>query len=174
VPDRPLVRRRTAVLGLAATALVAGCDHGDDIGPSGSSRPSTTSPSVAATSSAPAEQTPDETLVDQVTAQLGTALAVAVNAWKAPQLRTAMAPLVKAHRKQLRALEGQLPPKSPPGPPPVAAAALRQVRRGEKQLQAALVDAAGRAESGALAKLLASISASVTQFLATLPSEVTP
>ena len=56
----------------------------------------------------------------------------------------------------------------------MAATALRQVRRGEKQLQAALVDAAGRAESGALAELLASISASVTQFLATLPSEVTP
>jgi Ca2+:H+ antiporter len=38
-------------------------------------------------------------------------------------------------------------------------------------LQAGLVDAAGRAESGALAKLLASMSASVTQHLATLPGK---
>ena len=46
---------------------------------------------------------------------------------------------------------------------------LRRVRRSERGLQAALVDAADRAESGALARLLASMSASVTQHLALLP-----
>ena len=51
------------------------------------------------------------------------------------------------------------------------AAALKAVHRSEKELHAALVDAATRAESGALAKLLASMSASITQFLATLPPE---
>jgi hypothetical protein len=168
VPDRPLVRRRTAVLGLAATVVATGCDHGDDIGgPAPSSGPSST----GASPSEPA-QTPDEALVNDVTAQLVTALSVATDAWKAPQLRRSLAPLVKAHRKHIRVLDGELPPEAPPGPPPVVATALRRVRRSEKQLQAALVVAAERAESGALARLLASMSASVTQFTATLPTEV--
>jgi hypothetical protein len=180
VPDRPLagpcLGRRSAILGLAATFLVAGCDHGDDLGESTSNQsPSapTSAPTSAATatSSAPA-QTPDEALVDEVNSRLSTALAVAINAWKAPELRQAMAPLVKAHRQQLRVLEGELPAEAPPGPKPGAAAALRSVRHGEQELHAVLVDAAGRAESGALAKLLASISASVTQHLAVLPERV--
>jgi hypothetical protein len=49
---------------------------------------------------------------------------------------------------------------------------LRLVRQSERRLHVTLVDAAGRAESGALARLLASMSASVTQHLSVLPSEV--
>ena len=82
-----------------------------------------------------------------------------------------MALVVKTHRRHLRVLEGELPPTSPPGPAADPAAAVHQVRGQEQQLQAALVDAAGRAESGALAKLLASISASTTQLLASLPRQ---
>jgi hypothetical protein len=162
------VGRRSAILGLAATVLVTGCDHGDDIGEPASSP----SPSTATSSPSAAEQTPDEVLVDEVNSRVTTALGVAINARKAPELRRAMAPLVKAHRRHLQVLEGELPPEAPPGPKPDAAVALREVRHGEQELQAALVEAAGRAESGALAKLLASMSASVTQHLAVLPKKV--
>lgn len=171
MPDRPLVRRRTAVLGLAATVLATGCDHGDDIGgPAPSTSPSSTTPSPSAPEQMP-DQTPDETLVDTTVEQLDAAYGVVMAARRLRPLRQPLAPLAKAHRRHLEALEagregGPLP--VPAGP----AAALQAVHRSERQLQALLVDAAGRAESGALAKLLASMSASVTQFLATLPAEV--
>jgi hypothetical protein len=167
VPDRPLVRRRTAVLGLAATVLATGCDHGDDIGASPpSERPSTPAPS----SSAPAP-TPDEELVDTTVEQLTAAYGVLVTARKLKPLRQPLAPLAKAHRRHVEVLEGELEGWTAPvlADP---ATALQAVHRSERQLHAALVAAAGRAESGALAKLLASMSASVTQFLATLPTDV--
>jgi hypothetical protein len=166
VADRPLVRRRTAVTGaLGGLALLAGCDHGDDLVPP---RAGSTAPTPTQSAEAP-EQTPDEALVDAVLGQLSTALAVAINSWKAPELRRSMGTRIRAHRQHIKVLEGELPAESPPGPPPDPAAALHAVRAGEQQLQTALVDAAGRAESGALARLLASMSASVTQHLATLP-----
>jgi len=170
VVDRPLLRRRTAVAGalggLAATAL-AGCDNGDDLAPPKASSPASTPPP---SSQAP-EQTPDEALVDEVLEGLTAALAVLAQARKAPLLRQPLASLTKAHREHVQVLEGELLEQAPPGPSPDPAAMLRLVRRGERDLQAALVDAAGRAESGALARLLASMSASVTQHLALLPSE---
>jgi hypothetical protein len=165
VPDHPLVHRRTAVLGLAATVLVAGCDHGDDIGdPTSSGSPSPATPSPSAP-----EQTPDEALVDDVNGQLLAALTLLSHARRAPGLAKVLAPLIQAHRRHLVVLEGEPPVAAPPGPPPKPRPSLLAVRRNETQLQAALVDAAGRAESGALAKLLASISASVTQHVAALP-----
>jgi hypothetical protein len=85
------------------------------------------------------------------------------------QLRPALAPLLHAHRTHVEALEGELAGDSPATRPADALAAVEAVRVSETQLQATLVDASGRAESGALAKLLASMSASVTQHLAALP-----
>jgi hypothetical protein len=166
VADRPLVRRRTAILGLAAAFFVAGCDHGDDIGEP------TSSPSPSAGTSSPSapEQTPDEALVDDVLVELGSALTVLVHARKVPVLRQPLLPMVRAHRRHVEALGGKSPVE-PPGPVPDPAVSLREVRRSEQQLQASLVDAAGRAESGALAKLLASMSASVTQHLAAFPKK---
>jgi hypothetical protein len=163
VVDRPLVRRRTAVagaLGGAAVAVLAtACDNGDDLvppesGPSGS---------TAATSTSAPEQTADELLVDEVLGQLSAAL-----------LRQALGPILRAHRRHIEALEGELPGETAAATPPDAAAALGAVRGSERQLQASLVDAAGRAESGALARLLASMSASVTQHFSLLPPEVAP
>ena len=81
---------------------------------------------------------------------------------------------MKAHRRHVEVLEGELDGEAPPGPSPDPAAALRGASASERELQASLVDAAGRAESGALARLLASMSASVTQHLAVLPAEVAP
>ena len=175
MPDRPLVRRRTAVLGLAATALLAGCDHGDDIGTTSGSASGSSSPSSGpATSSSSAPRTPDEAVVDEVLSKLVSATTVVSAARKAPRLHRPLDALLKAHRAHIEALDGQPPGQRTPGPPPVAAAALHQVRQSETALQAALADAAARAESGALARLLASMSASVTQYLAALPAQVAP
>jgi hypothetical protein len=155
---------------VAATVLAAGCDHGDDIGssPAGSSS-SATPPSPPATSAS--ARTADEALVDSTIEQLTAAFGVLVTARRFPALRRPLAPLVRAHRRHVEVLEGELRGWVAPtlsGP----AAALQAVHRSERLLQGELVDAAGRAESGALAKLLASMSASVTQFLAALPAEV--
>lgn len=166
MPDRPLLRRRTAVLGLAATVLATGCDHGDDIGTSSPSK----SPSTPASPSSAPSQTPDEVLVDTTIDQLTTAYGMVVTARRFKPLRQPLAPLVKAHRRHVEVLEGELDgwTASKLADPD---AALQAVRRSEKKLQAAMVEAAGKAESGALAKLLASMSASVTQFLVALPPE---
>jgi hypothetical protein len=155
--------------GLAATVLLVGCDHGDDIAPPGASG----SPSAgsASPSPSPPDRTPDEILVDRVVGELTTVLAVLAQAWKAPPLRKAVGALIKAHRQHLRVLGGRVTDPSPPGPPPDPAGALRSARRAEQHLRKTLVDAAESAESGALAKLLASMSASVTQHLAALPQE---
>ncbi len=179
VPDRPLaaaaLRRRTAILGLAAAALATGCDTGDDLGegsrsasPSRSSEPS---PSPSASASAESARTPDQALVDEVLAELTGALAVLAQARKAPLLRRPVAQLLRAHRRHVEVLEGDAVVPDATGPTPDPDVSLRSVRRSETTLQAALVDAAGRAESGALAKLLASMSASVTQHLGVLPQK---
>jgi hypothetical protein len=175
VPDRPLVRRRTAVAGafggLAAAVLASGCDTGDDLAPptAGSTR------STSASTSTPAdEQTPDQSLVDEVLGDLAAAVDVLTAARTFRALRKPLAPLVRAHRAHVDVLEGEIDTGSGPVVPANAAAALLDVRRSERALQASLVDTAQRAESGALARLLASMSASVTQHLAVLPVEDTP
>jgi hypothetical protein len=146
---------------------VAGCDNGDDIG-----APSTSgSQSTATASSSAPEQTPDEALVDEVLDALGAALGTLAAARHQRPLRTPLAPFIRAHRRHVEVLEGE-PDTGASSPVPASpAAALVAVRRSERGLQAMLVDAAGRAESGALAKLLASMSASVTQHLAALPKK---
>ncbi len=169
LPDRPLVRRRTALTGalggIAATLLAAGCDTGDDVGGNDASESPSSSPSVAQEP----EQTPDEALVDEVLAQLGAAVAVLQSSRRFKQLRPTVAPLLQAHRSHVEALEGELGGEATAPRPANSSAATEAIRSSEGQLQVALVDAAGRAESGALAKLLASMSASTTQHLATLP-----
>jgi hypothetical protein len=150
------------------TMLASGCDPGEDLAPSqGDPSASTGTPSPSAS-----QQSPDQELVDEVLGQLAAALAVLAQARKAPLLRKTLTPLVKAHRQHVLVLEGELADEASPGPSPDPAAMLRLVHRGERDLQAELVDAAGRAESGALARLLASMSASVTQHLTLIPPEV--
>lgn len=168
MPDRPLVRRRTVVTGLAATFLAAGCDNGDEIAPPESSG------SPSAGSESPAEpESQDEALVEDVVGALFGAIDVLVAARRvAPELRPSMTPILRAHRQHVEVLEGEGAASAPSPGPGDAASALRDVRRSERRLHVTLVDAAGRAESGALARLLASMSASVTQHLSLLPSEV--
>ena len=92
LPDRPLVRRRTALTGalggIAATLLATGCDTGDDLGESDA----TGSPSPSQSEAQEPEQTPDEALVDDVLARLGAAVAVLQAARRFKQLRPTVAP----------------------------------------------------------------------------------
>ena len=166
LPDRPLVRRRTALAGalggIAATVLAAGCDTGDDLG----EHDATTSPSPTPSVAEEPEQTPDEALVDDVLAQLGAAVAVLQAARRFKQLRPTVAPLLHAHRSHAEVLEGDLEDEAPAPRPRRRGRGYRGGPIQRAQLQARLVDAAGRAESGALARLLASMSASTTQHLA--------
>ena len=167
----PLHRRavlRAGLVGAAATALVAGCDTGDEIAPP------TSAGSTSAATVDPTDQprTPDEVLVDDVLAGLTTALTLLTAARRVPSLRPAVGPLLRAHRQHVSVLDGEPDTARPAGPLPDAAVVLRRVRRSERSLQVALVDAAEQAESGALARLLASMSASVTQHLTLLPPEV--
>jgi hypothetical protein len=166
VPVRPplAATRRTALggalLGLGAT----GCRL---------DRPSTRRGAAAAT----AEQDPDAALVDEVLAEL-TALSrlTASVARQVPALRGAARALEDLHRAHREALGDELPAPAPAGVqrPPDAAAALRLLRRRELQAQRRLVDWSVAARSGALARLLASMSAGVAQQVATLPERPHP
>jgi hypothetical protein len=169
VPDRPLVHRRAVVTGLAATVLAAGCDTGDEIAPPEQRG----GPSAASEPEEAPEQTPDQVLVDEVVAELlGAIDLLSESRKKAPALRPSLTPILRAHRQHVRVLQVEGEYRTSTSIPADAAAALRAVRRSERRLHVTLVDAAGRAESGALARLLASISASVTQHLTLLAPEV--
>jgi hypothetical protein len=159
------------VLGLAATFLASGCDTGDDIGDGSPSPSASASGSATTSTAAEPEQTPDQALVDEVDARLAAALAVLLQSRKAPGLARALRPLIQAHRRHVAVLEGDAGPTAPPGPAQQPGPALKAVVGSERGLRDALVDAAGRAESGALAKLLASMAASTAQHLAALPKK---
>jgi hypothetical protein len=133
----PLLRRRTA-LTLAAAGLVAvtGCDDGDRRTPA---------PTPTAD--------PDVALVDEVLAHLKAAERVALSVGDSD--------LVALHRAHIEALDGT-PPTGRPGRMPRTDA----LRRQEQKLQQHLESAALAAESGALAQVLASMSAAVSQRLA--------
>lgn len=135
----PLARRTALTLG-AVAFVVSGCDDGDKTDPTGA--PSATS--------AP---DPDVALVDAVLVDLARAESVALGA--------GMADLVALHRAHIEALDG--PEEVATG---TGVATKEAVRRSEQRLQKQLVQASVAAESGALARLFASMSAAVSQRLA--------
>lgn len=109
---------------------------------------------------------PDSRLVPQVVAGLAAALAVTTGAARArPSLVRETAPWIELHLGHLEALEGndQVRPQRLRGSIPDLRTRLR---RQEAGLQRQLADAALSAESGALASLLATMSAAVAQQLA--------
>lgn len=140
MPAGPRLARRSAialVVGpLAGLAALSGCDDGD--------------PSPAGSPTATSDPDPDVALVDGVLHELGQALRLATAA--------GLADLVTLHRAHIDALGGAAPTTGPGRPAEPAA-----VRKRERRLQAHLVEAAVAAESGALARLLASMSAAVAQ-----------
>ena len=121
---------------------------------------------------------PDHALVASVLADLVAATDLgSATAAAHPRLHETLAPLRALHEAHLEALGGR--PSTAPatsgaggGRPTAAAPTLESLRSRELRLQRRLVAAAVRAESGALARLLASMSAGETQQLAVLPGPV--
>ena len=156
-----LTRRTTLALPTVVVALTAGCDaENEDSAPPGSGVPS--------------EADLDGALVDEVLADLAaiTGLVAAVGD-RFPRLVVPMSGLRAMHEAHTEALEGTA--STDPGSaglPATPAAALGDVRRREQRLRSRLVQSAVAARSGALARLLASMSAAVNQRLATLPRDV--
>lgn len=133
------VPRRTALSGLAGLTglvVVAGCDDKD-------------TPTTAPTPS----PDPDTVLVDRVLRHLAKAERLALSADQRA--------LANLHATHIAALEGT--PATPPAP---GHAPVTDLRRHEQRLQHQLANAAAKAESGDLARLLASMSAAVSQQLA--------
>jgi hypothetical protein len=169
VPPRRVFTSRRGALGAALGAvLLAACDV-DDLRPPDDDATPVPSPTPGATETP--EPDDDVTLAEEAGYDVAVAM-VAVEAARRrfPRLRARLQPLVRMHRAHLRVLDAP-EDRSIPAPDVGAtpAEALERVRLAEQTLQQSLVDAAVEAQSGALARLLASTSASVSQHLAALP-----
>lgn len=170
MPDHPtLTTRRTALVGaLGSLALVAGCDL-DDLDPTAD-----TSPSGGETDNSEPAQDTDAALVDRVFDELQELIElVAVERSKYPRLDPALTSLVDLHSAHLKALGGETvtawtDKHHTQGP----ASALTLISSREIRAQRRLADWSVRASSGALARLLAAMSAAVAQQLTVLPTSV--
>lgn len=167
VSDRSgVVATRRAALGgaLAGVLGVAACDL-DKPAPA----PSPTSGGTAEPGPQPDS---DQQIVDEARAETATLLALLLaTATRHGALRRPLAGLRSMHRAHLALLEGGDDPGGAPEPVPATpAAALAALRRSESRAQARLADWSVAADSGALARLLAGMSASVAQHLAVLPT----
>ena len=157
-----LATRRTAIAGVVGGALaLGGCDGGDPTGDSSG----TPSPTAATTTAAPAD--PDQALVDEVVAELDeliglTAAAAAARRRIAPRA-AAFEALHRAHREVLT--DDELDEDSSPSVTGSAKALDTRITRRERQAQARLAEWAVAAQSGPLARLLASMSAAIAQQL---------
>jgi hypothetical protein len=166
VPARPAsTTRRGALGGVLALAVLAACDV-DDLRPPEDEAVPTPTPSSSATP----EPDADAVLAADTASDIASTLVLVDGVRRSfPRLRRDLQPLAKMHRAHLAVLE---PPDDRSVPAPdlggTPAEAMNRVRGAEQTLQHTLADAAVRAESGALARLLASISASVSQHLSAL------
>ena len=140
MPAGPRLARRTTLAVAAGVVVLSGCDDGDPGDP------------ADPTGSAAATADPDVALVDGVLAELDRAQRIAAAAGADD--------LVALHAAHLEALGAT---STTPLPAP---ARPRDLARHEQQLQTHLVEAAVAARSGALAALLASMSAAQSQVLA--------
>jgi hypothetical protein len=174
VPVRPplLTTRRSALGGALLGLTTAGCSL---------DRPSD-APRRAASAAAPAvaDVDPDAVLVDDVLAELTSLGALSASvAQRFPRLREPARALVDLHAAHREALGDEVAagPAEDVGESPRpedATAALRLLRTRELRAQRHLVDWSVAAESGALARLLAAMSAGIAQQVATLPSAPRP
>jgi hypothetical protein len=155
VPARPVVTTRRSALAAAAgmTGLaVAGCTSDSPADPT--DPVSTSAPPVDA----------DQSLVDDVIRRLSTALGTVVAAGEASRpLKRELAKLNRMHVAHLEALGADGNWTAFAGTP-----GRREVLALETRLQKFLTTAAVTAESGTLAKLLATMSAAVAQHVAVL------
>jgi hypothetical protein len=157
VPDTVITVSRRAALGSAslAVAATAGCQWG----------PPT---SVAAPSG---KRDADASTVDGlVTGIAAQAQLVHDVATTHVGLATALAPLTALHQAHLAVLSDKAVTAPAVAVPPQPDAALAAVRRGEADLQRALIAGAQKVASGPLARSLASMAAGVAMHLAAAPS----
>ena len=149
----PVASRRTALAGaLVGLVVVSGCED----------EPRSDEPPRSEPTAPPADA--DADLVDQVSERITKAwLAVSSARKQSPDLRRSLRPLQRLHEAHLSVLGADQDRNAPAQP------VARDLRAVETTLQRQLTDAAVRAESGALAKVLASMAAAVAQQLAVLP-----
>lgn len=169
VPPRPqtgpVLSRRAAVAGLAGGVVgvlgLTGCE---------ASRRRHDAGSGLSGGSAATGRGTDVGIVDRVTSDLSEVLGLVTAAGtEFGSLERRLRPFRELHRAHLAALSdtgGSSPSPSRPSLPRSPAAALRAVEERERVTRSRLADAAVAAESGALARLLASMSAGVAQQLA--------
>lgn len=168
MPDHPTTTtRRTAIVGgLGSLAFVAGCDL-DDLDPTDDSTRSGGEPE----DSEPAQDA-DAALAEQVLRELQELIEL-VSAERStyPHLSRSLTSLIDLHSAHREALGGEplaalTARQHSQGP----AAALTLIRARELRAQRRLADWSVAARSGALARLLASMSAAVAQQLIVLPT----
>lgn len=152
VPPTPGVRlgRRRLIAAAPLPLLLSSCKWNE----------STSGASVDA--GAPATDG-DATLVEQAVAAISETHAAVSNGAGRKAARTQLLALHQAHLEQL---DASLPVPSTDLPAPAGSRGWVAVRRRERKLQETLVGLAGAAESGALARTLASMGAGIAQLLA--------
>ncbi len=164
---RVTTTRRGALTGAVGLVLLSACDV-DDLRPPEDDATPSPSPTPGGTQTP--EPDADVGLAEDAAYAMATAQVLVDRARRSfPRLRDRLQPLARMHRAHLAVLE---PPDDRSIPAPdsgsTPAEALARVRAAEQSLQQTLASASVQARSGALARLLASTSASVSQHLAAL------
>jgi hypothetical protein len=140
-------------------AVLAGCDLGSEDPASG-----------RASSAGPDD--PDAGLVEDVVGDIGVTWQLVESLRRRhDSLRRPLAGLAEVHEAHLRALGSNTRPGRGSVPRGSARQALVQLRARELRHQRLLASRAGAAQSGRLARLLASMSAAIAQQLAVLPEQ---
>ena len=155
----PVPSRRTTLVGaLAGLLAVTGCDV-EDLDPRGDEDDSTAPPTEASTDA-------DAALVDRARTRITSADTVLEELVRQhPRLRRELRPLRQLHAAHAEVLGGFMERATISGPFDLPQARTL-VRRTETELQRHLTLAAVRAESGSLAKAMASMAAGIAQRLA--------
>ena len=163
MPD-PSPRRATAVAtrrtalgcGVLALTTVSGCDLGRTGGPADGPVPT-----AAATST----EDPDTALLEEILTELDSMVALVTESTAGSRkLRTPLVALRDLHLAHAAALGADLPDSAPtPAPGEGSGSTRSRVVTRERRLQRRLADWSVAAESGTLARLLASMSAAVAQ-----------
>ncbi len=171
--------RRATLLGLTAGGSIGvtgltGCTPTSGPGAGTATTPTADGPATAGPASPSAEQTDDTALLARVRGELVALAATVASAQRgAPTLRRELAPLMALHRAHAEALGEPLGRARAARTPRAATQQqIDRVRSEEVRWQRRLVDYSVQAQSGSLARLLASMSAGTAQRLAVLPTAV--
>lgn len=161
-----MLGRRGLLGGALGVLALAACDVDDLRPPEDEPTPSA---GAAPSDGQSAATDPDTALVDRVATDIAGAAVTVEAARLLPRLRKVLGPLERTHLAHLAAIDADHEGSAPQRPASYAVA-LEGVRVSEQTLQTSLAAAAVAAKSGALARLLASMSASVAQHVAVLPA----